>query len=133
MKIYKCDICSNILLAINDSGVTPHCCNSEMNVLIPEEASLLNEHYIRCSVKDMENYAIVSLYVGKERLHPMNENHHIEWVILNTDKGHYIHRFNEEDTIPHTSFLIGNNEKVISAQIYCNLHSLYENSCKSSS
>ena len=56
-------------------------------------------------------------------LHPMEENHHIEWIALATDKI-VIRKKLAKDSAPIVKFDMVNENYVIYA--YCNIHGLFQ-------
>lgn len=120
--IYKCPICGNMAIMIEDAGVNPICCGKPMQSLSPdkEEASL--EKHIPVVVREGEN---VYVKVGAEP-HPMTDNHFIKWIILLTDRGTYTRMLRSTD-LPETHFSIAADENVVAVYDYCNLHGLWVN------
>ncbi|MCM1505912.1 MAG: desulfoferrodoxin [Ruminococcus flavefaciens] len=56
--------------------------------------------------------------------HPMAENHYIEWVAVQTDKGFYAKRFSLDEK-PEACFT-ADGEKIEAVYAYCNLHGLWK-------
>lgn len=82
-RFFICNHCGNMIAFVNDSGIPVVCCGELMHEVIPGviDASI-EKHVPVYSVKD----GIVHVYVGSI-LHPMNEDHHIEWISLQTKFG----------------------------------------------
>lgn len=59
-----------------------------------------------------------------EAPHPMLKEHHIDFIVLITDKGKYVKYLNI-DKPAEASFLLEKDENVIEAYEYCNLHGLF--------
>lgn len=57
--------------------------------------------------------------------HPMAENHYIEWVAVQTDKGFYA-KFLKPDEKPEACFTV-DGENIEAVYAYCNLHGLWKN------
>ena len=57
-------------------------------------------------------------------IHPMEENHYIMWIYLETNMGIKRVKLNPLDEAKAT-FALLDNEEVISAYAYCNLHGLW--------
>ena len=55
----------------------------------------------------------------------MTEEHYIEFVVLETNKGVRINHLTPNSK-PHTSFVLEDNEELISTYAYCNLHGLWK-------
>ncbi|MDE5770074.1 MAG: desulfoferrodoxin Dfx [Ruminococcus sp.] len=56
--------------------------------------------------------------------HPMAENHYIEWVAVQTDKGFYVKNLKPEEK-PQACFT-ADGETVEAVYAYCNLHGLWK-------
>lgn len=56
--------------------------------------------------------------------HPMAENHYIEWVVVQTDKGFYVKNLKPEEK-PQACFTV-DGETVEAVYAYCNLHGLWK-------
>lgn len=119
-KFLLCRRCGNLIEMINDSGVTPICCGTDMDVLTANTTEAATEKHI--PVVEI-NGNIAKVTVG-EVLHPMEEAHYIEWIYLETNKG--IKRVNlKPGDEPVVSFALAEDETVSSAYAYCNLHGLW--------
>lgn len=119
-KFLLCRRCGNLIEMINDSGVTPICCGTDMLELTPNSVEAATEKHI--PVVEIEgNMAKVT--VGST-LHPMEEAHYIEWIYLETSMG--IKRVNlHPGEEPIANFALLKEETVVSAYAYCNLHGLW--------
>ena len=119
-KFLLCTRCKNLIEMINDSGVTPICCGIDMEELIANSTEAAFEKHIPV-IDIKENIATIT--VG-ETLHPMTEEHYIEWIYIKTNKG--VKRKdlspNEE---PIATFALEEGEEILEAYAYCNLHSLW--------
>lgn len=119
-KFLLCRRCGNLIEMINDSGVTPICCGTDMDVLTANTTEAATEKHI--PVIEI-NGNIAKVTVG-EILHPMEEAHYIEWIHLETNKG--IKRVNlKPGDEPIVNFSLAEDETVTSAYAYCNLHGLW--------
>lgn len=119
-KFLLCRRCGNLIEMINDSGVTPICCGTDMDVLTANTTEAATEKHI--PVIEI-NGNIAKVTVG-EILHPMEEAHYIEWIHLETNKG--IKRVNlKPGDEPIVNFALAEDETVTSAYAYCNLHGLW--------
>lgn len=119
-KFILCKNCGNLMEIIKDAGVTPICCGKDMQVLIANESEGALEKHIPVIIK---NDNTVTVTVG-EILHPMEENHYISWIYLETTSG--IKRVNlKPGDQPSVTFALLDQEEVIGAYAYCNLHGLW--------
>lgn len=116
-----CKTCGNLIEMINDSGVTPICCNKDMEEIVANTTEAATEKHIPI-IEISDNIATIT--VG-EKLHPMTEEHYISWIYLETNKGIKKVDLKPNDE-PKAKFSLLSDEKVISAYAYCNLHSLWK-------
>ncbi len=119
-KFYLCERCGNIITMIKDTGVQVVCCGQKMTELIPGtiEASL-EKHIPVYEVKDGKVYVAVG-----EVLHPMIEEHYIEWIFIQTKQGNQIKKLNPGDE-PKSCFSICDGDEVEAVYAYCNIHGLW--------
>ena len=68
-----------------------------------------------------DNKVIVT--VG-EVLHPMLEEHYIEFIVIETNKGYQVHYLKPGEE-PIATFMLSDNEQLLNAYSYCNLHGLW--------
>lgn len=119
-KFLLCRRCGNLIEMINDSGVTPICCGTDMQELVANSTEAATEKHI--PVVEV-NGNTVKITVG-ETFHPMEEEHYIEWIYLETNKG--IKRINlNPGEEPIATFALLEGEQITSAYAYCNLHGLW--------
>lgn len=119
LKFYVCAHCGNLVEKIYESGVPMICCGEAMKQIKPNTVDASMEKHIPIyNVNSNE----ITVTIGSV-IHPMSEEHHINWVYLLTDKGVYRHNF-EIGASPVTTFII-NNEKPLAIYAYCNLHGLW--------
>lgn len=121
MKFYKCSHCGQIITKLNDKNIPVVCCGQIMQELIAGTTEASLEKHI--PVYKTENN-IVTVAVGSV-IHPMTEEHYIEWVCLETNLGSQIKQL-APNTTPEVTFVIGNNVQIISVYAYCNLHNLWK-------
>lgn len=120
LKFYLCEKCGNEIEMVYSSGVTPVCCGTKMTELIAGTVEASREKHI--PVYSVNNN-VVEVNVGSID-HPMVEEHFIEWVVLETNKGVQRKHLKAGDA-PHTNFVIASDENVVSVYAYCNLHGLW--------
>lgn len=120
-KFLICKHCGNIIEVVRESGVDIVCCGEKMSKLTANTTdAALEKHVPVVNINGNQ----VEVIVGST-LHPMVEEHYIQWIYLKTDKGiqkKYLSPGNE----PKAHFLIGDDETVIEAYEYCNLHGLWK-------
>lgn len=125
MKFYKCAICGNVLLSVKENVTAPSCCDRKMENLKSGVIDASQEKHV--PVVKIENN-LVFVEVGSVA-HPMNEDHYIEWIAIETGKGGQYIRLNPGDE-PKAYFALPEGDKVKRAFAYCNLHSLWETKVK---
>ncbi len=119
-KFYKCEHCGNLIGMIHNAGVPVMCCGKKMTELVPGTVEASHEKHIPvASVEEGK----VKVTVGSVE-HPMQEEHSILWVYLETDKGGQ-RKTLEVGKEPVVTFHIG-KEKPIAVYAYCNLHGLWK-------
>lgn len=123
---YQCDVCGNLAMMIDRSGMTPQCCGKAMNKLEAGKTDAPHEKHIPM-IRQEGHKVVVSL---GELPHPMSELHYIEWVYLQTNRGGYL-RYLYPGDLPVVRFRICDNERIVCCYAYCNIHGLWE-SCDES-
>ncbi len=120
-KFYICKHCGNIIGMIESSGVTPVCCGDTMTELVPNTTDASQEKHVPVIKVDGNK---VTVDIGSVP-HPMTPEHHISWVYILTEKGGQ--RKNLDNTgAPSATFMLTDDDKLISAFAYCNLHGLWK-------
>lgn len=121
MKFYRCPTCGNIIAKVNDSGVPVVCCGKPMQELVPNTGDGAGEKHVPV-IKREGN--LVSVTVGSVE-HPMLDNHYIQWIALETKQGNQ-RKVLKPGEAPIATFLIAEDDEVVAAYEYCNLHGLYK-------
>lgn len=120
MKFYKCEHCGNIIAMVKDAGVPVVCCGQKMTELVPNTEDAAQEKHV--PVYEQKGN-ILEVTVGSIE-HPMAEEHHIEWIALQTDKGNQRKVLKPGDA-PKADFALLDGEEVQAIYAYCNLHGLW--------
>ena len=118
-RFFICRRCGNVVGVINDSGVPIKCCGQNMEQLEPERSDEKSEKH-KPIVKIEGNK--VDVKVGNTA-HPMEDEHSITWVYLQTDRGGH-RKCLEKNGDPHVEFVIS-DEKPLAVYAYCNLHGMW--------
>lgn len=119
-KLYRCARCGNIIVKVKDSGVLVVCCGEPMQELKANTTEAATEKHIPVlSISEDK----VDVTIG-EILHPMTNEHFIEFVLLVTNLGYKINHLKPNNE-PKTTFALERGEKVLNCYAYCNLHSLW--------
>lgn len=123
IKFYRCKHCGKILVIVKDTGVPTICCGENMEELVPLVVDEGMEKHVPV-IKQNRNMVTVS--IGKTS-HPMTKDHHIEWIVLATDKG-IQKKFLCPGDEPKADFALIEGESIIGAYSYCNIHRLWKDS-----
>lgn len=134
--IYYCPICGNVIVKLQDSGVTPSCCGETMECLVANTSEGLREKHIPVVSKDGEGK--IKIHVGSVA-HPMENEHYIQFLLIVTRDRmcRYGWTFAKlyPGNMPEYTFT-PHNATVAKVYAYCNIHGLWEvnfeqkNSCK---
>ena len=120
MRFYKCKHCGKIIAMVNERAVPTICCGEAMEEMIPNTSDGAFEKHV--PVYEVEGN-IVHVTVGEVE-HPMLDNHYIEWIVLETNKGNQRKKLKPGEA-PVADFALLPGEEVIRVLEHCNLHGLY--------
>lgn len=118
-KFYRCNICGNIIVKHIDSGVTPWCCDTEMEEVVPQTEELGHEKHL--PLVTFLNDQLLKVNVGSIE-HPMSPTHHIEFIYLETERGGSIVNLKPSD-LPEV--FLAFTSKPVAVFAYCNIHNLW--------
>ncbi len=121
MKFYVCETCGNFVGMVKESGVPMICCGKPMKELVPGTSDGAVEKHVPVVSVDGN---IVTVTVGSVN-HPMVEVHYIEWIALETKKGAQ-RKILKPNEAPTVQFALTDDDEVIAAYAYCNLHGLWK-------
>ena len=125
-RFFICEHCGNLIGMINDAGVPMMCCGQKMTKIEAGTVEASREKHIPVVEVDGNT---VKVTVGSV-LHPMAEEHSIQWVYLETTRGGQ-RKCLEVGKEPVVTFALADEEPV-AVYAYCNLHGLWKadlNSC----
>lgn len=120
-KFFICSVCGNLIEMIDHKGPKVVCCGKTMNELVANTTEASVEKHIPV-LNINENK--VKVQVGST-LHPMTQEHHISWIYLLTTQG-VQRKHLEIDSAPTIEFTLTEDDKVLEAYAYCNLHGLWK-------
>lgn len=120
-KFYLCEHCKNLIGMVNDASVPVVCCGSKMTALVPNTTEAAGEKHLPIIEK---NGNIVTVNIGSVD-HPMTEEHSIQWVYIETKNGGQRKNL-EPNEAPNVSFALTEDDEIIAAYAYCNLHGLWK-------
>lgn len=119
-KFFRCKKCGNLMGIINNSGVPIICCGEPMEELHSNTVEASTEKHIpQVSVKER----LVHVKIGSVP-HPMTEEHHIEFIYLQTENGGQMRCLKVESEADAMFAVL--EEKPLAAYAYCNLHGLWK-------
>ena len=120
-KFFKCEVCGKMIAVVKDTVVPLMCCGRKMTELIPGTVEASAEKHI--PVWSVEG-SVVTVTVGSV-IHPMAEEHYIEWISLQTKQGNQRKALKPGDA-PSACFALCEGDEVVAAYAYCNLHGLWK-------
>ena len=121
LKFYVCKHCGNIIAFAKNSGVPVICCGEKMEELIPNTVAAAHEKHVPVITREKNR---VTVKIGSIP-HPMTEEHFIEWICLHTTQGNQRKCLAPGDK-PEACFMVCDDDEVIAALEYCNLHGLWK-------
>jgi superoxide reductase len=119
-KFFKCTHCGNLVGMLEDGGVKLVCCGAPMAELKPNTTDAAQEKHVPAVSKAA---GTIKVAVGSVT-HPMQEEHFIEWIYIQTKKGGQ-RKTLKPGAEPAASFALVDDEAV-AAYAYCNLHGLWK-------
>ncbi len=120
-KFYYCPTCGNVIIKMVDSGVTPSCCGEHMQELTPNSVDTYNDKHLPVVCKTEDH--CVTVCIGSEP-HPMTEEHHIKFILLETENGWQVQNLTHGDKKAEAKFC-SLKDKPVAVYAYCNLHGLW--------
>lgn len=118
IAFYRCEVCGNMVELIRSGGGQLVCCNKPMTKLEANTTDASGEKHV--PVAEVKDGKII-VQVGST-IHPMTEEHYIEWIALVTD-----------DSVERIYLSPGDEPKAVFCEKpnsvvyeYCNLHGLWK-------
>lgn len=118
--VYKCEKCGNVVELLHVGGGELICCGEPMEKMEEQTEDSSKEKHVPFIEKDGDK---VTVKVGENTAHPMEENHYIEWIELVAD-GKVHRQFLNPGDKPEAVFEVSATE--LSAREYCNVHGLWK-------
>jgi superoxide reductase len=126
-QIYKCEICGNIVEVLHTGIGELVCCNQPMKL----EVVKTKEEGLEKHLPVIEELP-ANVCAGKDGFvikigdveHPMEENHFIEWIEINTKDGKSGKKFLKPGERPVAEFYT--RVDILGVRAYCNIHGLWE-------
>ena len=120
-KFLICKKCGNIVEIIHESGISIMCCGEKMEELIPGTVDAAKEKHVPVYTTEKNK---VNVTVG-EINHPMQEEHYIEWISIQTKYGNQIKKLKAGEK-PEACFALCDGDSIEAVYAYCNLHGLWK-------
>ena len=121
LRFFICNHCGNIIVMIKDQGVPIKCCGENMQEITAGASEGAKEKHAPVYQINGET---VTVSVG-ETEHPMNPEHYIDWVCMETEDGFQLKKL-KPDLSPKISFSLSKGDNVKAVYAFCNLHSLWK-------
>jgi len=119
LKIFKCEICGNIVELLHEGKGELVCCGKPMKQFVENTVDASKEKHVPVIEKTADGYKVT---VGSVN-HPMEEKHYIEWIEIIADNKVY-RQFLNPGEAPTAVFKI--DAEQVTAREYCNLHGLWK-------
>ena len=120
LRVFRCKKCGQMVMMLKKSKCDMYCCEEAMEELIPGTTDAAVEKHVPVyEVKDNKVYVTVG-----DVIHPMMEQHYIEWIVLETKNGIQKKDLTPKDE-PKAIFPLIEGDSVIAVYEYCNLHGLW--------
>lgn len=121
MELYLCKHCGNIITFVENRGVPVVCCGEKMEKLVPNTVDASQEKHVPVLSQSGD---LVTVSVGSVE-HPMGEEHHIAWIVLETKQG-VQRKALVPGAAPQAQFRLLEGDAPVAAYAYCNLHGLWK-------
>ena len=118
-KFYNCSHCGNTAVLVVNKGVPLVCCGEKMSELVPNTVEASTEKHLPAVTLSGSS---LSVQVGSVP-HPMEDEHHISFVYVETENGGQRKRFNK-GAQPKCIFSF-TDDKPVAVYAFCNLHGLW--------
>lgn len=119
-RFFICKHCGNLIGMVTDKGVPIHCCGEKMTELVPNTVEASVEKHLPV-VTPIDNGIHIS--IGSVP-HPMTEEHHIQFVYVETERGGQ-RKCIPLETAPEVDVLV-TDDTIVAVYAYCNLHGLWK-------
>lgn len=119
-QFFKCKKCGKILEVVNKGCPVVVCCGDEMTELKANTNDGATEKHVPVIEQNGDK---VTVTVGSA-VHPMEADHYIQWIQIETDKG-VQRKYLNPGQEPKASFALS-DEKLLAAYEFCNKHGLWK-------
>lgn len=118
-QVYQCSVCGNVVEVVRAGGGKLVCCGVPMELLTENTTDAAQEKHVPV-IEKVEGG--VRVKVGSVP-HPMEEQHHIEWIEINAD-GKQCRQYLSPGGAPEAFF--PTDAGAVVAREICNLHGLWK-------
>ena len=120
LQVYKCEVCGNIVEVLHSAGGDLVCCGQEMKLYEANTTDAAIEKHVPVVEKTDTS---VQVTVGST-LHPMDDDHYIEWIEVLA--GEMVYRVHLNPGDAPVALFEGIREDSVIARAYCNKHGLWK-------
>ncbi len=120
VQVFKCKSCPTLILMLEKSACTPHCCGEPMVELTANTTDAAAEKHVPAVTVDGD---VVKVVVGST-IHPMEEKHYITLIALETEDGVAV-KYLKPGQAPEAVFNTAGS-KPVAVYEYCSLHGLWK-------
>lgn len=121
MKVYHCKLCGKMVHLMRDGAGQLVCCGQPMEELVANTADAAKEKHVPVIAKEGDHVTVTV----SSAPHPMDPEHFIEWIVLETKKG--CQQVDLKPGMkPAADFVLAEGDEVVAAYGYCNLHGLWK-------
>lgn len=118
---FLCRHCGNLVMTVENTGISLYCCGEEMQKLEPNTSEASGEKHLPVA---WLKQGCLEADVGSAA-HPMEEKHHIAWIALEEEQGIQL-RYLSSAEAPHAVFQLAESVRPLRVYAYCNLHGLWK-------
>jgi superoxide reductase len=122
LEVYKCEACGNIVEVLTGGPGALACCGTDMKLLDEKTADSSTEKHVPVIEKVDGGYKVT---VGST-IHPMAEEHYIEWIELQVGSK-VLKKYLKPGDEPIATFCVSEDAADVSAREHCNVHGLWKN------
>lgn len=119
-EFFVCRHCGNMIGLLHDGGVAMMCCGEKMHKIEPNTTEAASEKHLPVVSVSGDT---VEVSVG-ENPHPMDREHSVEWIYLETERGGQRKRLRAGEK-PTACFKLA-DDSAIAVFAYCNKHGMWK-------
>ncbi len=120
LTFFRCKKCGKIIGIVNGGAPATVCCGEEMYALKANTSDGATEKHVPVIER---NGDLVKVKVGSA-VHPMEKDHYIQWIVVETDKG-VQRKCLSPGQEPEATFALW-QENLVAVYEYCNKHGLWK-------